>query len=63
LIHGVGKNVNVKDFGSYLAYSLRNEDMDLVRITCGIISDLAGAFEDDISVYLNDFVPPLIDVL
>jgi hypothetical protein len=43
LCNGIGNRVNVKDFGKYIVFSLKNEDDQLVRLACGIISDLAGA--------------------
>lgn len=34
-----------------------------MRLACGIVSDLAGALKDQISRYLNEFVPYLLKIL
>jgi hypothetical protein len=34
-----------------------------VRVACGLVSDLAGAFKEKISLYLNDFAPHLLKIL
>lgn len=34
-----------------------------MRISCGIVSDLASALSTQITHYMSDLVPPLIEVL
>ena len=63
LINGVGNRVNVTEFGSYVVFALNDKDEECAKLGCGIVSDLANAFESQIASYLADFVPPLIKIL
>ena len=63
LCHGLGKRVNVKDFGEYLVWALEGEDEECTRLACGIVSDIANAYKEDVNMYLNSFVPQLLSVL
>lgn len=63
LCNGIGKRVNVREFGQYIVWALKGDDDECVRIACGLISDLAGALGEDISPYLFDFVSPLLGIL
>lgn len=60
MINGVGDRVNIDEFGSYVVFALKGSDDECVRLACGIVSDLACAFKENITKYLMDFVPPLI---
>lgn len=53
LCNGIGNRINIQDFGSYITWSFKSEDDDLIRISCGITSDLASAFGEGLSPYLN----------
>jgi len=63
VVCGLGSKVNIKDFGQYLFWALEGEDEDCTRLACGIISDLASAFKEDIAQYLSSLVPHLLTVL
>ncbi|CDW87040.1 importin subunit beta-1-like [Stylonychia lemnae] len=63
LINGVADRVDINEFGSYLVFALKGTDDECVRLGCGIVSDLACAFREQIASYLQDFVPPLIQIL
>jgi hypothetical protein len=63
LCQGIKARVNVKDFGQYILYALKGDDEDCARVACGIISDIATAFTENVQIYLTSFVPPLIQLL
>lgn len=63
LINGVGDRIQLDKFGSYVVYALKGDDDECTRIACGLVSDLASALKHNISRYLTDFVPPLIQIL
>lgn len=63
LINGVGKRINVVEFGSYIAWALKGDEDDLIRLSCGIVSDLAIALTEAMGKYLSEFVPPLFEIL
>lgn len=63
LINGVGERLNVNEFGQYVVWALQGDDDECVRLACGLVSDLAGALHENISRYLNDFVPHLLKIL
>jgi len=46
LCNGIGARVNVKDFGEYIVHALNGTDDECVRLACGIISDIAGALQE-----------------
>ncbi len=50
----------MKDFGQYILYALKGDDEDCARVACGVISDIATAFNEDVKIYLTSFVPPLL---
>ena len=60
LCQGLQNRVNVKDFGQYILYALKGDDEDCARVACGVISDIATAFNEDVKIYLTSFVPPLL---
>jgi hypothetical protein len=47
LCNGIGKKINVKDFGTYIIWSLNSGEDECVRLACGVISDLANALDND----------------
>jgi hypothetical protein len=49
--------------GKFIIHALNGEDQDCVRLSCGIISDVANALGSKIFDYLTDFVPPIIKIL
>ncbi len=63
LINGVGDRLDLKSFGQYIVWALQGEDDECLRLACGIVSDLAGAYKEGISLYLTDFVPHLLKIL
>jgi hypothetical protein len=63
LCQGLKNRVNVKDFGQYILWALEGDDEECARVACGIISDIASALEDKVSVYLTSFVPPVLKIL
>jgi hypothetical protein len=63
LINGIGARVNVNDFGQYLVWALQGDDDECVRLACGLVSDVAGALNENVFRYLTDFVPPLLKIL
>jgi hypothetical protein len=63
LCQGLQARVNVKDFGQYILYALKGDDEDCARVACGIISDIATAFNENVQIYLTSFVPPLLQML
>ena len=63
LCNGIGSRINIQDFGNFLVFALKGEDDECVRLACGIVSDLAGAMKENINNFLEDFVPPMIDIL
>lgn len=63
LCNGIGKRVNITQFGNYLVFALKMDDDECVRLACGIISDLATALKENIIQYLGDFVPALCNIL
>ena len=48
------------DFGQYILFALKGDKEDSARVACGIVSDIASAFGEDVAVYLTSFVPPLL---
>lgn len=52
LINGVGERLNIIEFGEYVVYSLTSSDDECLRLGCGIVSDLANAFKEQIASYL-----------
>jgi importin subunit beta-1 len=51
-------------FGPYLVYSLKSlDDISLCRVAVGAIGDLARALDDQMSSYLNELMPVLMDIL
>jgi hypothetical protein len=63
LINGVGDRVNIADFGKYIVFALSGKDDECCKLACGLVSDLTNAFRQNISPYLMDFVPNLINIL
>ena len=63
LINGIGERINIDNFGQYIVWALKGDDDECIRLACGIVSDLASALRENISKYLLDFVPPLINIL
>lgn len=63
LINGVGNRLNIDEFGKYVVYALTSPEDECARLGCGIVSDLANAFGEQISNYLADFVAPLAQIL
>ena len=63
LINGLGDRVNVNEFGQYLVWALQGEDDECIRVSCGLVSDIAVALHENVGQYLNDFVPPLLKIL
>ncbi len=63
LCNGIGAKINVKDFGQYIVWALKGSDDECVRLACGLISDIADALKEQTGAYMNDFVPPLIQIL
>jgi len=55
--------VSLDQMGSFIVHALRSDDDDCVRLACGIVSDIAGALKSQVSQYLQDLVPPLVDIL
>lgn len=53
----------MNEFGQYIVWALQGDDDECVRLACGIVSDLASALKQNISRYLNDFVPHLLRIL
>lgn len=53
----------MSEIGKYLKYALESQDDDCAKLACGIISDLAGAMQDGLNQYLEDFVPCLHNIL
>ena len=49
LINGVGNRLDINEFGKYIVFALTGSDEECVRLGCGIVSDLANAFEDQIA--------------
>ena len=60
---GVQNRVPVNDFGQYIKWALEGDDDECCRIACGIVTDIAGALMEDIALYLDNFVPNLLEVL
>ncbi len=60
LCQGLQDRVNVKDFGQYILWALKGDDEDCTRVACGIVSDIATAFNENVKIYLTSFVPPLL---
>ena len=60
LCTGLQNKINVKDFGQYLLFALKGDDEDCARVACGIVSDIASAYQEDVHVYLSSFVPSLL---
>ena len=60
LCTGLKNKVNVKDFGQYLLFALKGDDEDCARVACGIVSDIASAYQEEVHVYLTSFVPSLL---
>ena len=60
LCQGLQDRVNVKDFGQYILWALKGDDEDCARVACGIVSDIATAFSENVHIYLTSFVPPLL---
>jgi len=46
LINGVGNRLNINDFGNYVVFALKGTDDECIKLSCGIVSDLANAFKD-----------------
>lgn len=63
LINGIGSRINIDLFGTYIVHALQGQDDECVRLACGIVNDLASALGPNISKYLMDFVPHLINIL
>lgn len=63
LCNGLGSKINIKDFGQYIVWALKGSDDELARMACGTLSDVASAITDQISEYLQDFVPPVLAIL
>jgi hypothetical protein len=63
LINGLGDRVNVNEFGQYLVWALQGDDDECIRVSCGLVSDIAVALHENVGQYLNDFVPPLLKIL
>lgn len=63
LINGVGNRLKIESFGQYVVYALQSSEDECVRLGCGIVSDLANAFNEQITGFLTDFVAPLAKIL
>jgi len=63
LVNGVGDRIKIDEFGQYLVFALKGDDDECIRLACGLVSDLASALRVNISKYLLDFVPPLLQIL
>lgn len=63
LCQGLQDRVNVKDFGQYILWALKGDDEDCARVACGIVSDIATAFGENVQMYLTSFVPHLLQML
>lgn len=60
---GVQERVPVDKFGQYIKWALEGEDDECCRIACGIVTDIAGALMENVALYIDNFVPNLINVL
>ena len=56
LINGVGNRLDINEFGKYVVFALKGNDEECLRLGCGIVSDLANAFREQIGSYLQDFI-------
>lgn len=63
LINGVGPRINLGELGTYLMWALKNNDDECQRVACGLVSDLATNLGPNLSGYLPDFVPIIMDIL
>ena len=48
------------DFGQYILFALKGDEEDSARVACGIVSDIASAYGEKVTIYLTSFVPPLL---
>jgi len=60
LCTGIKERVNVADFGQYILFALKGDEEDSARVACGIVSDIASAYGEKVTIYLTSFVPPLL---
>lgn len=63
LCNGMGRMVNVDDFGQYILWALDGQDEECIRVACGLVSDIAGALGEAVNQYLTTFVPHLLKIL
>lgn len=66
LASAVGRNFNdhMNKFGPFLAHALKEEsDVSLCRVAVGCVEDLARALEEQMSQYLSQLVPLLMEIL
>jgi hypothetical protein len=49
--------------GQYILHALKSDDEEVIRVGCGVVSDIASALNSGIEQYLSSFVPPLMDIL
>ena len=63
LCHGIGDRINIQEMGDYIIFAIKDDDQECVRLACGIISDVSNALGDKVYQYLNDFVPPILDIM
>mmetsp|Transcript_8492 Transcript_8492/g.14279 ORF Transcript_8492/g.14279 Transcript_8492/m.14279 type:complete len:310 (+) Transcript_8492:1634-2563(+) len=63
LVVGAGDKIKINEIGNYIKYALESKENECTKLACGIISDLSGSMGENISEYLDDFVPCLHNIL
>jgi len=63
LCGGVNQNIDISSFGGYIVYALKCDDDKCVILACGVISDVAAILKTDVIMFLNDFIPNLLEIL
>lgn len=58
-----GNKVEIEEIGKYLKFALESKDNECTKLACGIVSDLAESLGEQMSDYLEDFVPCLQSIL
>lgn len=58
-----GNKVEIEEIGKYLKFALESKDNECTKLACGIVSDLSESLGEQMSDYLEDFVPCLQMIL
>ena len=61
----LGQNMehHANTIGPYIVHGLKSRQPSLVRLSCGLVSDLSTALQEKVGKHLNELVPQLISLL